>query len=173
MHIFLTGEIQIGKSTVIAKTLSLLAVITGGFKTYFGLDREAPDKWLYMNPASEPKNFTAENAVVQFSEGGPPQVLTDKFDTYGVELLRSARTDATLILMDECGSLERDAFLFQKEVLDTLEGRTPVLGVVKLASTGWVDQIRNHSKVKLITVTRENRDALPPLLVRHFAETAK
>ncbi|MBP1764828.1 MAG: putative nucleotide kinase [Firmicutes bacterium] len=173
MHIFLTGEIQIGKSTVITKTLSLLETITGGFKTYFGLDREAPEKWLYMNPASEPKNFAPENAVVRLSEGRLPQVLTDKFDTYGVQLIRSARTNANLILMDECGSLERNAFLFQQEVLDTLEGGTPVFGVVKLASNGWVDQIRNHSRVKLVTVTKENRDTLPLLLARHFAETAK
>jgi nucleoside-triphosphatase len=41
-HIFLTGEIQIGKSTVIKKTLTLLKLEYGGFCTYFGSDRPSP-----------------------------------------------------------------------------------------------------------------------------------
>ncbi len=169
MHIFLTGEIQIGKSTVIAKTLSLLKITPGGFKTYFGPDRGLPDKLLYMNSASEPNVFREENAVARFFENKPPQSLTRKFDTYGVELIKSARTGSTLILLDECGSLERDAFVFQKEVIDILDGNTPVFGVVKLASEGWTDRIRNHPKVKLITVTEENRDVLPQILAHQLA----
>ena len=36
MHVFLTGEIQVGKSTALDKTLSLLKLPYGGFRTYFG-----------------------------------------------------------------------------------------------------------------------------------------
>jgi len=169
MHIFLTGEIQVGKSTVIAKTLSLLKITPGGFKTYFGPDRELPERLLYMNSGSEPKIFREENVVARFFRDQPPRILTEKFNTYGAELIRSARVDPGLILMDECGSLEREALIFQKEVMDTLAGNIPVLGVVKLASSGWTDQIRNHPKVRLITVTRENRDALPAILAQQIA----
>ncbi|MBU2703486.1 nucleoside-triphosphatase [Sporomusaceae bacterium BoRhaA] len=172
MHIFLTGEIQVGKSTVIAKTLSLLKIPPGGFKTYFGPDRELPDKLLYMNSATEPKIFRKENAVARFFEDKPPQVLTRKFNTYGVELIRSARASSNLILMDECGSLEQDALVFQKEVIDTLDGNIPVFGVIKLASKGWTDRIRNHLNVKLIIVTKENRDALPKILAHQLAVEA-
>ena len=169
MHIFLTGEIQVGKSTVITKTLSLLKITPGGFKTYYGPDRELPNKLLYMNSAPEPKSFREENAIVRFFEGNPPQTLTKKFDNYGVELIRSARISSNLILMDECGSLEWKALAFQKEVLDTLAGNTPVFGVIKLASKGWVDRVRNHPQVKLIIVTKENRDALPKILAHQLA----
>jgi len=168
MHIFLTGEIQVGKSTVIAKTLSLLKIPPGGFKTYYGPDRELANKLLYMNSAHEPKSFRKKNAVVRFFEGIPPQTLIKKFDTYGVELIRAARTSSNLILMDECGSLERDALTFQKEVIDTLDGNIPVLGVIKLASKGWTDRIRNHPKVKVITVTKENRDVLPQIVAHQL-----
>lgn len=169
MHIFLTGEIQVGKSTVIAKTLSQLKIIPGGFKTYYGPDRELPNKLLYMNSAPEPKSFREENAVVRFFADHPPQTLTQIFDNYGVELIRSARTSSNLILMDECGSLEWEALAFQKEVINTLDGNTPVLGVIKLASKGWVDRVRNHPQVKLIAVTKENRDFLPQILVHQLA----
>lgn len=168
MHIFLTGEIQVGKSTVIEKTLTLLNVVPGGFRTYFGADRGCPDKTLYMNSVAGPKLFGQENSVARFCEGQPPQVLMDKFNIYGAALIKSARANSSLILMDECGSLERDAFLLQKEIMEALAGSTPVLGVVKLASSGWTDRIRNHPKVKLITVTEENRDDLPQLLSYFF-----
>ena len=168
MHIFLTGEIQVGKSTVIARTLAGLNITQGGFKTYFGPDRGSVDRLLYMNSAQEPDVFKVENSVVCFRKDYLPQVYTEKFDTCGVELIRSARANANLILMDECGSFESSAFQFQKEIIETLDGNQLVFGVVKLASRGWTDIIRNHTKVKLITVTRENRDALPKLFARYF-----
>ncbi|MBW9150735.1 nucleoside-triphosphatase [Clostridium estertheticum] len=168
MHIFLTGEIQIGKSTVIVKTLDLINKTPKGFQTYFGLDRGCQNKLLYMNSVSEPKVFREENAVARFSDGYPPNALTEKFDTYGVELIRTARAESNLILMDECGNLEQDAFVFQKEIIDALDDNVPILGVIKLVSRGWTDIIRNHLKVKLILVTRENRDGLPQILVNYF-----
>ncbi|NLM20911.1 MAG: nucleotide kinase [Peptococcaceae bacterium] len=166
MHIFLTGEIQVGKSTVIAKTLALLDITPGGFRTYFGPDRKSPNKLLYMNSASEAPVYKRENAVAIFSENKPPQPLTEKFDLFGSELIRTARQNSKLILMDECGSLEREAFLFQKTVLETLGYETPILGVIKLDSFGWTEQIKQHPKVKLISVTVENRDTLPTILAK-------
>lgn len=166
MHIFLTGEIQIGKSTVINKTLDLLQMIPQGFRTYFGPDREKADRLLYLNSAAQPRTFNEEKAVVHFRAGQPPEVLIDRFDGYAVQLIRRARidSDSALILMDECGSLESGALVFQREILAALDGKKPILGVVKLAGRGWTDRIREHAKVVLLTVTRENRDRLPGLL---------
>ena len=53
MHIFLTGTVQIGKTTVIDKTLALLGVTAGGFRSYFGADRHCPSHhYLYMSSAA-------------------------------------------------------------------------------------------------------------------------
>ena len=169
MHLFLTGEIQVGKTTIITKTVELLQMTPGGFKTYFGPDRKLPDRLLYMNSAAEPKVFRAEYAVARFFKAGPPKIFTERFSSYGVDLIRSGRRSSNLIIMDECGSLERDALAFQQAVIEALEGKPPILGVVKLASKGWTDQIRNHPKVQLITVTKENRNALPLILADRIA----
>lgn len=172
MHIFLTGEIQIGKSTVINKTLDLLKLIPRGFQTYFGPDRADSDRLLYLNSAALPQDFNEEKAVVRFRTGRPPEVLTERFDKYGAQLIRSARadSDSPLILMDECGSLESRALVFQQEIFAALDGSKPILGVVKLAGSVWTDQIREHAKVTLLTVTRENRDLLPRLLADSFSK---
>ena len=42
MHLFLTGSVQIGKTTALNKTLELLKVTPGGFRSYFGEDRKSP-----------------------------------------------------------------------------------------------------------------------------------
>ncbi len=169
MHIFLTGEIQVGKTTIIRKILANLGAEYGGFKTYFGPDRGSEDRFLYISAANEPDHCRVQNAIVKFRKAGEPLVMDEKFDTVGVELIRTARQTAKLIVMDECGNLERQAVAFQDEILKTLNQDVPVLGVIKLASSGWTDLIRNHQQVKLITVTKENREALAEILAHHFA----
>lgn len=132
MHVFLTGEIQIGKSTVINKTTALVNKNIGGFQTYFGPDRGLPNRRLYMNPAAESKIIREENTIVQFREEKSPLVQSGKFDTYGVKLIQNARKESSLIIMDECGNLERKAILFQGEILDTLDGEIPIIGVMEI-----------------------------------------
>lgn len=169
MHIFLTGEIQVGKSTVIARTLSLLNITPGGYKTYFGPDRGAKSRLLYINAADKPPAYHEGNAIARMVRGEKPVILLEKFDVYGAGLLQSSMANARLILMDECGNLEQSAHIFQREIFRCLDGDIPVFGVVKQDSYGWTDGIRNHPKVCLYTVTTENRDSLPSLLTEQFA----
>ena len=161
MHIFLTGEIQIGKSTVLQKTLELLKLPHGGFQTYFGPDRYEAEHCLYINDAAREKTFGTENVVAKFHQGCPPEIYTERFDTLGAGYIMEASHQNGLLVFDECGGLERRALSFQKCVLDALDGQMPVLGVVKLSARGWVDGIRYHPKVQLITVDEQNRDGLP------------
>lgn len=163
-HIFLTGEIQIGKSTVLRKALSLVDARVGGFRTYFGSDRADPFHSLYIGRAGGTLSFAEENVIARFSPTEMPRVFPERFDTLGPLYIREAADNAALILMDECGSLEAQAYQFQAAVLAALSGAKPVLGVVKLASVGWVDQIRFHPNVELISVNIGNRDALPQIV---------
>lgn len=164
MNIFLTGEIQIGKSTIIHKTIELLNKNHGGFKTYFGPDRNLPNRLLYMNSIRETNVYSEEYSIVRFSEDSKPQVIDNRFNTFGLELIKEAMENRELIIMDECGKLEKDSLEFQEQVLSALECDIPILGVIKLDASGWVDSIRNHPSVELITVTIENRNELPRII---------
>jgi len=121
-----------------------------------------------MNRADEPNCFSENHGIAVFKKDCFPQVNTAKFNTYGVKLIHSAKANGAMIIMDECGNLECDAFSFQHEILKTLDEAVPVLGVIKQDSTGWTDSIRNHYQVKLITVTKDNRNALPQILVDYY-----
>lgn len=161
MHIFLTGEVQIGKSTVIDKTVSLLSVPVGGFRSGYGPDRSRRSRWLYLWDASGPPIYDETHGVVRFTDHGI-EVFPERFDVLGGKALRRAReTNAGLILMDECGRFEGQAAGFQSELFAALEGEVPVLGVVRQGFHGWLDAIRSHPKVTLLPVTADNRDALP------------
>lgn len=163
-HIFLTGQIQNGKSTAIQKTLRLLNRRHGGFRTYFSADRDDPNRCLYIGDAAQPYMYDEGRVVARFSPASPPRILSERFDTLGVQYIEEAIQNTRLILMDECGNLENRATRFQRAVLNALDGNIPVLGVVKLSATGWVDEIRRHPDVVLITVDERNRDALPRFL---------
>ncbi len=171
MHIFLTGEIQIGKTTIIQKTIELLDLDYGGFKTYFGPDRDLPNKLLYINSITEPNIFSKDNSIVKFIEDQKPNVILNRFDTFGVELINGAIENKQLIIMDECGRLESESFEFQKKVLEALEGDTPILGVIKIDSCGWVDKIRNHANVQLIWVDMANRNELPSIIQENLSKS--
>lgn len=161
MHIFLTGEVQVGKSTVIEKTASALGVPVGGFRSGFGSDRSEASRWLYLWDASGPPVYDEAHGVVRFTDR-KPEVLIDRFNALGVEALRQARhSGAGLILMDECGRFEGQAAAFQAEIFAALDGTIPVLGVVRQGFHSWLDDLRSHPKVTLLPVTVDNRDVLP------------
>ena len=156
MHVFLTGERQIGKSRAVRRAAELLGRPVTGFRTCF-LTRERGTSSLYMVPAEEDDPvLDAAHTVAELREGKMCP-LTERFDTLGAELLReSRRHPGTLILMDECGHLEKNALEFQREIRLCLDGETPVLGVLR-KDQPWHEFIRNHPRVRVLEVNEENR----------------
>ncbi|NCB63132.1 MAG: nucleotide kinase [Clostridia bacterium] len=160
MHLFLTGERGVGKSTALRRTLELLNVPTGGFRTCYGPGREV----LYLSPAWEEECCTPDRAVARM-EDGRPVPDSAAFDRLGAAAIRDSGPWARLLLFDECGKLEREAGAFRRAVLDALDGAVPILGVVKPDRMGsWLTEIERHPGVTILEVTKENRDGLPARL---------
>ncbi|HHU22020.1 MAG TPA: nucleotide kinase [Clostridiales bacterium] len=172
-HIFLTGEIRIGKSTVIKKTLSLLGAKCGGFQTYFSENRLDDNRRLYIGEFGQLPSYDDEYVVARFQRGQAPCVLTERFDILGAQYILNAAKAADLIVMDELGKMERHARRFQSAVLESIEGRLPVFGVIRNSAGGWLNQIRQNPGVTIITVDEKNRDSLPELLARELSRLIK
>lgn len=159
-HLFLTGEIQVGKSTVIRRALEESEVIYDGFFTGFGDNRDIKNRSLYMNRASKKDSRRDENVIVQFIDG-IPQVRTPVIERLGIEILDSMKADVQCIIMDECGRFEGMAENFKSRILKILDMQTPVAGVVRKGFEGtWLDQIKHHKKVALLEVTADNREEI-------------
>jgi len=163
VHVFLTGEKQIGKTRALNRAVELINLPCYGFRTRF-LTRERGSSSLYMLPA-EDLTLTDEAHMVGLLSEGRMHPLRERFDTLGVDLLREARRHPEgLILMDECGHLEKEALLFQREILACLDGDIPVLGVLRKGQA-WHDFIRSHPRVCVLTVDEENRGGMAEQVV--------
>jgi len=171
MHIFLTGEIQIGKSTLIRRALSAFPNIkSGGYYTVTVADVPDAKGSVYIIPANEPDVPLGDHnrAGIRYRLGHGRKVFTQVFDNYGTQCL--SHTDGSdIIIMDEIGVMEREADIFSAKIIELLGGETPILGVLrKSAETPLAQAIRSHPNVKIVEVTEQNRDSLPEMLIKHI-----
>ena len=107
MHIFLTGPLQSGKSTAIARYLAGRPETPGGFRTHW--DRAGGRLTLELLETGE----TLSVATME-----PHGVRADwaAFDAAGEHLLSAPAGRRSLLLMDELGFLERCSPVFQRAV---------------------------------------------------------
>ncbi len=165
-NIFLTGEVGVGKSTIIQKILSLLPYANcGGFRTVSAAPlTKGAILDVFIEKAWENTPHDAEHLVGSRLNDGHFASYPSAFDVIGSSILKSCPINAKLIIMDELGLMESDAKLFRKTVMDTLNGSIPVLGVIKPKHSEFLDAIRAHERSELFEVTKDNREALPFVL---------
>lgn len=175
MNIFLTGDIKVGKTTIIDKILADVEYKVLGFKTFWKLDEDGSST-LYM------QDLSIDDELFDYSESSVMarriivgenkfdlEVYSENFDTFGAGILNrikelyNASEDPHfrkkhIVLMDEIGFMEERSEDFKRAVFDALNGDLFVLGVVRDCRSEFLDNIRGHSNVAVIIVTKENRD---------------
>lgn len=167
-NIFLTGEKGCGKTTAIKKYLSSVSCGTGGFVTMKVQDGPERGTWLYLMKGYDDEP-SGENALCPLEEGkSVPEETVKRFDELGVSALTGAEEN-DLIIMDELGPREEKASLFHRAVMRCLDSDTPVLGVIQMAESGFLDKIRRRSDTLVLTVTEDNRGSIPSVISREFS----
>ena len=164
-HIFLTGEKQIGKSTLWAKVLERSGICPTGFQTLEYLVNGCFRGYRLHGLGRVPEQFGNDVPISVFLRRKLHLPVTESFNIFGTALLRLALEDGGFILMDELGIFERSAGDFRQAVSDCLNGDCHVLGVLQKADDPFLEAILNRPDVLVFTVTKENRDELvEPLL---------
>ncbi len=154
-HVFLTGEKQVGKSTLLQKVLAGFPGKVCGFTTR-RVNTWEPGTWtVHLLPADGSEVPCAENLLFRCGVKTPD--TAKRFDALGCKALEAAR-DCDLILMDELGPNEETAAWFCSAVLRALYGNIPILGVLQKAPSAFLDAIAVHPCVKVFEITTENRD---------------
>ena len=168
MHVFLTGDKGCGKSWAVRRTAELFGRPCYGFITRFeGPDRHSSS--LYLLPASAPEQIDTAHLAACW-HNGKLQPVPGCFDTLGAALLAEARMHPEgLILMDECGRIEKDATVFQQEILHCLDGDIPVLGVLR-RDQPWHEFIKSHPRVRVLEITGMASESLPEQVIKELKE---
>lgn len=160
MHIFLTGPVQVGKSTIIRKTLDALQITPAGFRSVSVPDLADGQMSVYIIPAgaAAPAMGDFNRVGIRKGAGRGIEKIPEAFERAGVQTLQGAE-HARLILMDEVGRMESQAQHFSERILELLDGPVPILGVVqKIADTPLTNAIRKHPNVQIVEVSVENRE---------------
>lgn len=171
-HIFLTGEKQVGKSTLWQRLIARQQLCCAGFETQLlMLEGQRRGFILHgrvdMDPASN-------DCIVSVRTGPRKSVpVLDVFNENGVEILRrSLDSDAPFLLMDELGKLERQAEAFCSQVRLCLDSEKRVLGVLQQCDSPLVAEIATRPDVTLLRVTVDNREALLNALISGLTPAA-
>lgn len=156
-HILITGDVQVGKSTLLRRFLCRHSDWkVGGFRTVTFWQNEAKGiGTVHLLPAKGGE-CCAENACA-IRENRTARAIPGAFDRLGPPLLAPDAYD--VLLMDELGVLEQDALKFRQAVLGALHGEIPVYGVIKPKHTPFLDEIRRNPSVQLIELRAEDREA--------------
>ena len=169
-HIFLSGPVQCGKSTVIRKTLALLPGVSVDGCLTFSLPLADGVLAVHIGGWRDPAPAAPDRRTMvglrRTAQGR--QAFPLVFDQVGVDIL--SRLQGQIYVLDELGGMETQAPAFRRQVMALLQGDTPILGVIKPEPLPLPQDIRSCPGVWEIAVTRENRDWLPPLLAQALAE---
>lgn len=159
-HLFLTGEKQVGKSTLLRRLLSAFALSPSGYETrLWQMDGERRGYLFHSFSPIEPYQNDCPCSLRLAQRRSIP--VLPVFEEIGSASLRAALCDAQpVILMDELGKLERDARCFEEAALSCFDGGKPVLGVLQKGEYPLKQAILARPDVCCLTVTPENRDAL-------------
>ncbi|MDV0443696.1 nucleoside-triphosphatase [Methanorbis rubei] len=155
-HLFLTGDIQVGKSTIISRVLAELDVPVSGFLTVAVPDAEGSSN-IFLVDAQDPV-CSEKCRLAHRVPGKMPEVREEVFVAIGIPLLQDAA--GPLILMDELGWMESSSYAFQQAVFAVLDEDVPVLGVVRDKRLAFLNAVRDHHAVEVLVVTRENREEM-------------
>lgn len=165
--ILICGPRGVGKSTLIRRLTALYPGPVSGFVTKRETVADAEGLFpIYIHPAACPESrrqYGPENLIGRCDRRRSIH-CTPVFDDWGPRLLEGPG----LLLMDELGFLERDAHRFQEAVLAALQGGQPVLAAVKNRNDPFLQAVRGVPGVRVLYITRENREGLFRLLERDF-----
>jgi nucleoside-triphosphatase len=154
----LTGLPGSGKTSLIKQVLSTSTVQCGGFFTeeirLQGVRQGF--RLVTLDGQSLVLAHTGYKSPHHVSRYG---VDIDGLDNVGVAALQQSLRQYPMIVIDEIGKMELFSEKFKTAVLEAIESGVKVLGTIMYKPDPWADLIKQNSRVRLFTLTRQNQPA--------------
>jgi len=167
MNYLLTGHPGVGKTTIIKKLIEKLKLLAGGFYT-----EEIREDKVRMGFAVVTlsgfkgvlahRNFKSRYKVGNYGVG----IYT--LNRIGVKEIQMCLMERKMIVIDEIGKMELLSPQFQGVVEKALNADNTVLGTITLARHPFVQRVKARDDVKIIEVTKENRDEVFKALTKEL-----
>lgn len=158
-HLLISGEIGVGKSTLIQKLLSQSTRPIAGFRTKKLAANEEGGSPIHIYPAGEKELVNRPENMVGLCTARSYHVFKAVFNSLGVQYLDAL--PGSIIVMDELGFMEAQVDAFTQKVLNALDGDIPIIAAIKeRQDVLFLNQVRRHPKAALYRITQQNRDAL-------------
>ena len=152
----LTGRPGTGKTSLIKQAVAELKGRTGGF--YTEEIRSQGIRLGFRLVALDGQEATlAHTDFAKRYRVGKYGVDIDSLDRVGVSALQQAAKHGDLVIVDEIGKMELFSANFRETVPQIISSGKRVLGTIMLDPNPWADAIKRQPQVKLVIVTRDNR----------------
>ena len=157
-NLFLTGEIGMGKSTLLKKLIEKINTSIGGYVTERVIDNNAL-KYNLISLYDGNEEYTISKMPLN-KNSNVPEIFLSSFNDGVFNILEKSFYERNVIIMDELGFMESKAYRFQNIVFRLLDSSKTVIGVLKKRDCAFLNNIRNRKDVIIIEVTEENRNIL-------------
>lgn len=171
-NLLLTGEPACGKTTVVRRVLERLGDLRlAGFYTQ-EIRREGNRIGFQVIGLSGARVTLAHVLFASEQLVGRYGVDLAKFEPLVEEELKKPLGEVNLFILDEIGKMECFSRRFVSLTRNLLDGSVPVLATVGYKGRGFLTEVKMRRDIRLITVSKENRDVLPDRLERELRKLA-
>lgn len=153
-NLFISGDIGVGKSHLLRNVLEELNVSLGGFIT--GKDYDQKGHTVYIKSLNDFISFKNVAYVVGGTDIYSATVFSQNFDSFGAETIEYSIANRELTVMDEVGVMERDSPVFLQSIIDALDSKKPVVGVIKNRKDDYLERIKSRHDTKILFLTGSN-----------------
>src|SRR6266545_106753 len=165
MRLFLTGNPGVGKTTLVRAIAERLEEVTcAGF--YTEERRQRGQRIGFRVISLDGQQGSLASLGRQKPTVGKYSIHVQEFEKIVLPVLDTATTPAELYVIDEIGKMELLSRPFRSRIIELLAEPTSLLATIAKKGNGLLDQMKRRSDVKVIEVTRKNRDELPEALAR-------